>query len=140
MSRLFSVNDCNVLPLPDLADGRNIIDLLVTSNIPFDVKRLYYIKNVPLDTERGGHAHKDLFQLIFSFNGEYELELYDAKTRKIVTMNDSRRPILIGPGIWRELRNFSPTAICLVLASEPYSENDYIRDIHEFEKWRESGN
>lgn len=136
MLSLFSVQDCRTIPFSGLVDSQDRKKSLITGDIPFEVKRLYYIKNVPEAMERGGHAHRDLFQLFFAINGEYELELYDGKERKIMLMNDIRKPLLVGPGIWRELRSFSPSAICLVLASETYMEDDYIRELGDFENWR----
>jgi dTDP-4-dehydrorhamnose 3,5-epimerase-like enzyme len=104
-------------------------------DIPFDVKRLYYLYDVPGGAERGGHAHKGLHQLIVAASGSFDVVLDDGKNRKVVELNRPYYGLYVIPGIWRELINFSSGAICLVLASEKYNIDDYIRDYEEFLKY-----
>jgi dTDP-4-dehydrorhamnose 3,5-epimerase-like enzyme len=99
---------------------------------PFDVKRIYYLYDVPGGSERGGHAHKELHQLIVAASGSFDVIVDDGRNKKIIQLNRPYYGLLIVPGIWREIVNFSSGAICLVLASEKYSEDDYIRDYTEF--------
>ena len=97
-------------------------------NIPFDIKRVYYLYDVPGGETRGGHAHKLLHQLIIAASGSFDVLLDDGKNKKVINLNRPYFGLYIIPGIWRELLNFSSGAICLVLASELYSESDYIRN------------
>jgi dTDP-4-dehydrorhamnose 3,5-epimerase-like enzyme len=100
--------------------------------IPFDVNRVYYLYDVPGGEERGGHAHKELKQLLVVTSGSFDVVLNDGNVKRTVTLNRPYHGLLIVPGIWRELNNFSSGAICLVLASEKYEEVDYIRKYEEF--------
>lgn len=97
-------------------------------DIPFETKRVYYLYDVPGGAERGGHAHKELYQLIVAASGSFDILLDDGINRKTVFLNRPYFGLLVVPGIWRELLNFSSGSICLVLASELYSERDYIRE------------
>lgn len=99
---------------------------------PFDVKRIYYLYDVPGGEARGGHAHRNLYQLIVAASGSFNVVLNDGKNTKTITLNRPYQGLFIVPGIWRELDNFSSGSVCLVLASEKYDENDYIRDYNEF--------
>ena len=101
-------------------------------NIPFEVKRVYYLYDIPGGAERGGHAHKNLQQLIIAASGSFTVVLDDGKTKRSVSLNRPYQGLLIVPGIWRELVDFSSGAICLVLASEKYDESDYIREYNDF--------
>jgi dTDP-4-dehydrorhamnose 3,5-epimerase-like enzyme len=100
--------------------------------IPFDIKRVYYLYDVPGGEDRGGHAHKDLFQLIIAAGGSFDVVLNDGRNKKIVSLNRPYQGLLVVPGIWREIVNFSSGSTCLVLASEFYSEADYIREYVDF--------
>jgi len=103
---------------------------------PFNVKRVYYLYDVPGGSERGGHAHKNLHQLIVAASGAFDVIIDDGVTKKIVELNRPYYGLLIVPGIWREIVNFSSGAICLVLASEKYSADDYVRDYSEYVKMK----
>ena len=103
-------------------------------NIPYEIKRIYYLYNVPFDAHRGGHAHRNLRQFIIAAMGSFDVILDDGKNKKTVTLNNPSKGLEIKPGIWRELNNFSSGSICLVLASEKYSEDDYFRDYSDFIK------
>ena len=96
------------------------------------LKRIYYLYDVPGGAERGGHAHKDLQQLIVAASGCFDVVLDDGKNRKVVELNRPYYGLYIVPGIWREIINFSSGAICLVLASQKYDKDDYIRDYNQF--------
>lgn len=100
--------------------------------IPFDIKRVYYLYDVPGGAGRGGHAHKTLYQLIVAASGSFDIVLSDGSETKTVQLNRPYFGLLIPPGTWRDMRNFSSGAICLVLASEIYTEADYIRDYNEY--------
>lgn len=103
---------------------------------PFDVKRVYYLYDVPGGSERGGHAHKNLYQLIVAASGSFDVILEDGYKKKSVYMNRPYYGLMVVPGIWREIVNFSSGAICLVLASAKYDPEDYIRDYDEFKKYK----
>jgi len=104
--------------------------------IPFDIERVYYLYDVPGGEERGGHAHKDLSQLIVAASGSFDVVLDDGTTKKTITLNRPYQGLYVVPGIWRELVNFSSGSSCLVLASHKYDEADYIRDYDEFLKYK----
>ena len=132
-----SVYDCVILPLNKIhnRDG-NITIVEGQKNIPFDVKRIYYLYDIPGGESRGGHAHKELYQLIVGASGSFDVVINDGINKKIVTLNRPDYGLLIVPGIWRELVEFSSGAICLVLASHKYDGKDYIRDFNEFKTYK----
>ena len=101
-------------------------------NIPFEIKRVYYLYDVPGGESRGGHAHKNLYQLIVAASGAFSVTLDDGKEKRTILLNRPYQGLLVVPGIWRELNDFSSGAVCLVLASEKYDENDYIRIYNDF--------
>jgi hypothetical protein len=113
----------------------NLTALEQRLDIPFDVKRLYYLYDIPGGAERGGHAHRALHQLIVAASGCFDVVIEDGKNKKVVTLNRPYFGLHVVPGIWRELINFSSGAICLVLASEKYDVKDYIRDYDEYLKF-----
>ena len=100
--------------------------------IPFDVKRVYYLYDIPGGESRGAHAHKELKQLIIAASGSFEVTLDDGNVKRTFTLNRPYQGLLVVPGIWRELNNFSSGAVCLVMASLPYDEKDYIREYDHF--------
>lgn len=129
------VYNCHVLDLNKIHNrAGNITIVEGEQNIPFSVKRIYYLYDIPGGESRGGHAHRELYQLIVSASGSFEVLLDDGKNKKIVRLNRPNYGLLVVPGIWRELFEFSSGAICLVLASEKYDESDYIRDYDSFIK------
>lgn len=105
-------------------------------DIPFDIKRIYYLYDVPNAADRGAHGHISLHQLIIAASGSFTINLFDGIDSQTYVLNQPNQGLLIVPGIWRELKGFSGGAICLVLASEQYDELDYIRDINTFLEWK----
>jgi len=104
--------------------------------VPFEVKRIYYLYDVPGGEVRGGHAHKDLYQLLIAASGSFDVVLDDGNIKRTISLNRPYLGLLIIPGIWRELNNFSSGSVCLVLASEIYIEDDYIRVYDSFLKYK----
>ena len=132
-----SVYECVILPLNKIHNrAGNITIVEGQENVPFEVKRIYYLYDIPGGEDRGGHAHKDLRQLIVAASGSFDVLLDDGKNKKVVTLNRPDIGLLVIPGIWRELLEFSSGAICLVLASEVFDEQDYIRDFKTFQEWK----
>ena len=128
-----SVYDCNVLSLNKIHNlAGNITIVEGEQNIPFNIRRIYYLYDIPGGESRGGHAHKELYQLIVAASGSYEVLLDDGTNKKIVRLNRPNFGLLVVPGIWRELFEFSSGAICMVLASHRYDEADYIREYESF--------
>ena len=133
MSNKSTIYSCSVIELNKIHNrAGNITVINENTNVPFDIKRVYYLYDVPGGADRGGHAHKELQQLIVAASGSFDVILDDGVNKKIVELNRPYFGLLIVPGIWRELVNFSSGAICLVLASEIYIENDYIRQYENF--------
>jgi hypothetical protein len=130
---LSSVYNCSIVELSKIHNRAGNITVIENKvHIPFNVKRVYYLYDIPGGAERGGHAHQKLHQLIVAASGCFDVLLNDGVNKKIVQLNHPNYGLLVVPGIWRELVNFSSGAICLVLASEIYDEYDYIREYSEF--------
>jgi len=127
------IYNCNVLTLPKIHNrAGNITALNNLMDLPFNIQRVYYLYDIPGGELRGGHAHKELQQLIVAVSGSFDIALDDGKNKKIVSLNRPYYGLHVIPGIWRELSNFSSGAICLVMASHKYDATDYIRDYNEF--------
>lgn len=129
------VANCRLVDIPTDFINQN---MNVNVNSEFNIKRIYYLYDVPYGSERGGHAHKDLYQLIIAASGAFNILLFDGKNKREITLNKPNIGLLVVPGIWRELNSFSSGSVCLVLASELYSESDYIREIEDFKKFKKS--
>jgi hypothetical protein len=128
-----NIYDCVILPLKKIHNrAGNITIIEGQKNIPFDLQRIYYLYDIPGGEGRGGHAHKELQQLIVAASGSFDVILDDGNNKKIVTLNRPDFGLLVVPGIWRELVEFSSGAICLVMVSHKYDESDYIRNYTEF--------
>lgn len=132
-----NIDTCNVIELPKIADPRgNLTFVEGGKHVPFDIQRVYYLYDVPGGAERGGHAHKALHQLIIAMSGSFDVVLDDGAAKKRVHLNRSYNGLYVCPMIWRELDNFSSGAVCMVLASNKYDEDDYFRDYSAFMRAR----
>ena len=128
-----SIDECRIIDLPRIS-GENG-DLTVIENTeccPFKIKRVYYLYDVPSDADRGGHSHRSLQSLIIAVSGSFTVTLDDGASRRDYTLNRPFRALLVKQGIWRTLSNFSSGSVCLVVASEKYDEEDYVRDYDTF--------
>lgn len=131
-----SVFDCVILPLSKIHNrAGNITIVEGVTNLPFEIKRVYYLYDIPGGEDRGGHAHKELRQLIVAASGSFDVLLDDGVNKKVVTLNRPDYGLMVVPGIWRELMEFSSGAICLVLASHHFDENDYLRNYTDFKEF-----
>jgi len=128
------VYDCTMIELDKHHSDRKGNITVVENNltIPFETKRSYYLYDIPGGEERGAHAHKELRQLIIAASGSFDVVLNDGIVKRTFTLNRPNQGLLVVPGIWRELNNFSSGSVCLVLASKLYENEDYIRDYNEF--------
>jgi hypothetical protein len=129
------LNKCQKTDLPRINDPRgNLTFIEGGRHIPFDIQRVYYLYDVPGGAERGGHAHKNLHQLIVAMSGSFDVHLDDGTSKKTIHLNRSYSGLYICPMIWREIDNFSSGAVCMVLASNYYDESDYFRNYQDFLK------
>jgi hypothetical protein len=139
MKTYSSIFDCCIIEFNQIHNrSGNITSVENQVNIPFDVKRIYYLYDVPGGAQRGGHAHKELQQLIVAAGGCFDIVLDDGKNKKVIELNRPYYGLLIVPGIWREIINFSSGATCLVLASHKYAESDYLRDYNDFTAYKKA--
>ncbi|MBE1205361.1 sugar 3,4-ketoisomerase [Aminobacter carboxidus] len=128
-----SIDKCHIVDLPKIADSRgNLTFIEGQRHVPFDIRRVYYLYDVPGGAERGGHAHKQLSQLIVAMAGSFDIVINDGIKEKRIHLNRSYKGLYICPMIWRELDNFSSGAVCMVLASNLYDESDYYREYSTF--------
>ncbi len=133
------IDKCKIIDLPKIHDPRgNLTFLEGSKHIPFDIKRVYYLYDVPGGAERGGHAHKDLHQIIIAIAGSFDVVINDGSDTQRFHLNRSYFGLYVCPMIWRELDNFSSGSVCLVLASDYFSEADYIRDLPQFDSLQKS--
>lgn len=132
------VYDCTIIELDKHHSDRkgNISVVENNETVPFEVKRTYYLYDVPGGESRGGHAHKELSQLIVAASGSFSVTLDDGNVRRTFLLNRPYQGLYVVPGIWRTLDDFSSGAVCLVLASHKYDEADYIREYNEFLKFK----
>lgn len=136
----YSVFDCHIIHFPKIHNrAGNITPLQNNIDIPFGIKRVYYLYDVPSGESRGAHAHKNLQQLIIAASGSFDVTLDDGKNKKTIQLNRPNYGLHVYPGLWRELTNFSSGAICLVLASEVYDEDDYLREYQDFINFKNNG-
>jgi len=128
-----SIHDCQIFDLPIIQDPRgNLSFIEAERHVPFAIKRVYYLYDVPGGAERGGHAHKGLHQFVIGMSGAFDIHLDDGFAKKTIHLNRSYKGLYIPPMIWRELDNFSSASVCMVLASEYYGEDDYYRNYEEY--------
>lgn len=127
------LSDCRIISLPKIADPRgNLTFIEGGRHVPFEIKRVYYLYDVPGGADRGGHAHKEMHQLIIAMSGSFDVILDDGQQKQRYHLNRSYYGLYVCPMIWRELDNFSSGSVCLALASNRYDESDYYRDYQEF--------
>ena len=124
--------EIRIINIPKIEDPRGNLSVIEKEVVPFEIKRVYYLYDVPAGAERGGHSHKEQKEFLIALSGSFDVILNDGKTEKSVTLNKPFEGLLITNGIWRELKNFSSGAVCLVVASDVFEEADYIRDFEDF--------
>ena len=129
-----TTKNCSIISIPKIEAelNRGSLSVIEKGTISFDIKRVYYLYDIPSTSIRGGHAHKNLYQLLIPLSGSFDVILDDGIKKVTHSLNKPNKGLLIVPGIWRELENFSSGSVCLVLASEVYDEADYIRDYKKF--------
>lgn len=131
------LEDCRIIELPKIHNPQgNLTFIESNAQIPFDIERVYYVYDVPGGAERGGHAHKDLHQLIIAMSGSFDITLDDGKNKKTFHLARSYYGLYVCPMIWREIDNFSSGSVLMVLASNKYSEDDYYRNYDDFMRAR----
>jgi len=127
------LDECRIIELPVINDARGNLSFIEGNrHIPFDIRRVYYLYDVPGGATRGGHAHKDLHQLIIAMSGSFDVVLDDGTGKKRFHLNRSYHGLYVCPMVWRELDNFSSGSVSMVLASDYFDESDYFRDYAEF--------
>lgn len=124
--------DYKIIDIPKITDPRGNLAVLEKDTIPYKIERVYYLYDVPSDSHRGGHAHKECLELLIAVSGSFTVELDNGKVKEKVTLNKPDKGLLISTMVWRELADFSSGAMCLVLASHEFEESDYIREKEDF--------
>lgn len=128
-----SINNIKVCELPKITDPRGNLSVIEGKrHIPFEIKRVFYLYDVPTGADRGAHAHRTLFQFIVCLSGSFDVALDDGSVQKVIHLNRPWEGLLVPPMIWAAEINFDPGSVCMVLASDYYDENDYIRDYDDF--------
>lgn len=128
-----SLSECRFIQMPKVSDVRGSLTYIESGDhVPFDIERVYYIYDVPGGSERGSHAHRSLHQFIVAMSGSFDVVLHDGQEEKRFHLNRSYSGLYVCPMMWRTLDNFSSGSVCMVLASERFSESDYIRDWDQF--------
>jgi hypothetical protein len=124
---------CYPIEVPAITDPRGDLTFIEGGNhVPFEIKRIYYVYNVPVDSLRGGHAHRDLEQVVFALSGSFRMTVDDGRKRQEYYLRNPRKGIYMSRLVWREMDRFSQGAVCMVLASHAFDETDYLRDYDEF--------
>ena len=121
-----------LISIPKIEDNRGNLSVIENQTLPFEFKRVYYLYDVPSGAERGGHSHVEQKEFLIALSGSFDVVLNDGIEKKTITLNKPFEGLLINPGIWRELNNFSSGSVCLVIASAVFDESDYIREFDEF--------
>ena len=121
-----------IIDIPKVEDYRGNLAIIEKEVVPFEIKRVYYLYDVPSSAQRGGHAHKDQIEFLVALSGSFDVVLNDGKSSQKVTLNKPDKGLLIKTNVWRELDNFSSGAVCLVLNSDMFLEEDYIRNFDDF--------
>lgn len=130
-----SVEDCRLIDFKSVCrENGNLVVAENRATAPFDIRRVYYVYDVPAGAERGGHSHYATSEMAIALSGSFDVVIDDGHMTRRIALNSPGNGLLLAPGIWRTLENFSAGAICLVLASEKFDEADYVRDYDEFKK------
>ena len=124
--------NCQLLNIPKIEDPRGNLSVIENKVIPFEIERVYYLYDIPSGAERGGHSHIEQQEFLVALSGSFDVILNDGQNINKITLNKPFEGLLIPNGIWRELKNFSSGAVCLVIASDVFSEEDYIREYEDF--------
>lgn len=127
-----TLNNCKLISIPKIEDPRGNLSVIEKNVIPFEIKRVYYLYDIPSGAERGGHSHIEQQEFLVALSGSFDVLLNDGQNINKITLNKPFEGLLIPNGIWRELKNFSSGAVCLVIASDVFSEDDYIRELDFF--------
>ena len=125
-----------LISIPKIEDNRGNLSVIEHDVVPFEMKRVYYLYDVPSGAERGGHAHIEQKEFLIALSGSFDVLLNDGTQKKTITLNKPFEGLLINEGIWRELNNFSSGSVCLVIASAVFDEKDYIREFDDFMKYK----
>jgi len=129
------LNDCRIINFPKISDFRGNLSFIEESRqVPFEIKRVYYLYDVPSGATRGGHAHKELKQIVIALSGSFDVILDDGYSRRSFFLNRPHYGLYIAPRIWRELDNFSSNSVALSLVSQLFDESDYVRDYNVFKQ------
>ena len=137
MGNSSSIDECKLIEFPKNHQlNGNLTSITNGLEVPFDIKRIYYLYDVPGGNSRGGHAHKELHQIMVALSGSFTVTLDDGTNKRSFHLYQPYQGLLIPPGLWRDLDTFSSGSICMVLASELYDEEDYFRDYEEFLKYK----
>ena len=131
-NKTITLDKINLIEIPTIIDSRGNLAIIEKQTIPYEIKRVYYLFDVPSDSYRGGHAHKDQLAFLDALSGSFNVTLDDGFSKKSFFLNKPNKGLLIPTWIWRELEDFSSGAVCLVLSSGEFSEEDYIRDYDDF--------
>jgi hypothetical protein len=129
-----NLDEIELLDIPTINDARGNLAVIEKDILPYQIKRVYYLFDVPSDSFRGGHAHKEQLEFLIALSGSFTVTLDNGKSKKSFLLNKPNKGLLLPTGIWRELEDFSSGAICLVLSSGEFEEDDYIREYSDFEK------
>lgn len=121
-----------IIPIPKVEDYRGNLAIIEKTVLPFEMKRVYYLFDVPSSARRGGHSHKNQQEFLIALSGSFDVVVNDGKNKQKVTLNKPDKGLLIRENIWRELENFSSGCVCLVVASDVFDEDDYIRNFDDF--------
>jgi dTDP-4-dehydrorhamnose 3,5-epimerase-like enzyme len=127
-----------LISIPKIEDNRGNLSVIENTTVPFEMKRVYYLYDVPSGAERGGHSHIAQNEFLIALSGSFDVILNDGEEQKTITLNKPFIGLLINPGIWRELNNFSSGSVCLVIASAVFDERDYIREFEDFLAYKKS--
>ena len=131
-----SVNEIELLDIPKIADIRGNLAVIEKKLLSYKIERVYFLYDVPSDSHRGGHAHKEQMEFLIPVSGSFDVILDDGTSKKVFSLNKPNKGLLIPTGMWRELGNFSSGSVCLVLSSAEYLEDDYIRSYDEYLQWK----